>query len=218
MVGGGARGRGGRGTESHLYLLRRPHDNKRTEVRRRLTVPQSRHHSEEGQKLHAASQPVQLCVMSVTWGIIFCFLPFLPSSESQRWVVQLRDRSAWPRHKAGGRMRAGPSLPAMPGFTRLQERVPPTRHIIGRTEMNDSRAHEGERVDALAWLRPGAALIGRCLQPGPGFEGTCLFPIRYAAFNAHSPCLPPLSPPTPGPANDCRAECPPTTNGRRLQT
>ena len=123
---------GGRGTESHLYLLRRPHDNKRTEVRRRLTVPQSRHHSEEGQKLHAASQPVQLCVMSVTWGIIFCFLPFLPSSESQRWVVQLRDRSAWPRHKAGGRMRAGPSLPAMPGFTRLQERVPPTRHIIGK--------------------------------------------------------------------------------------
>lgn len=77
---GGGRCAGGRGTESHLYLLRRPHDNKRTEVRRRLTVPQSRHHSEEGQKLHATSQPVQLCVMSVTWGIIFCFLFFLPLS------------------------------------------------------------------------------------------------------------------------------------------
>ena len=40
----------------------------------------------------------------------YLLLPFLPSSEFQRWAVQLRDRSAWPRHKAGGRMRAGPKL------------------------------------------------------------------------------------------------------------
>lgn len=60
-----------------------------------------------------------------------------------------------------------PSLPATPGFTRFQERVPPTRHIIGRPEMNDSQVHEREGVGDLAWLRPGAVLIGRYLQPRP---------------------------------------------------
>lgn len=136
------------------------------------------------------------------------FLLFLPSSESQRHA-KYRHLEKTLRLTGTGLARQDtseaegctrvPSLPAMPGFTRLRSGCRPLATLLDTLRRKITGPSKGEGVDPLARLLPlgpEAVSIGRRLQLGPGFESTCPSPIRYAAFNAHSPCLPPLSPPT----------------------
>ena len=168
----------------------------------RRTVPHSNRTTRPRQDRNAMPLP-WVCEVPVTWGTGHCFLPSVHRTETQRYAQQTLAgrRRSWDTRDAEGCVQES-TLPATPRFTRLRGGYQPPRGVAryaGANGNGQGQRGEGGGPSCPAPPRwPQGCFEWQTAPARPLLEGTCLSLIRCSAFNAHAPCLPPLSPPTSG--------------------